>query len=358
MNFHEMSFEWRLENQAQVAAQLKEEAASRRTGVRTMYCRNLFRAFGYGSRSAESAIRIERVLRDHGMQVEPSIQRGPDGFALSTTDWVRIFQSPVESYPNQDALSADFPRGVVAAGSGPYAEEDFDTILNQRGISVYELGTVWGQRGWEGGRLDVLILGRRGWEEDRLDVHIEARRGTELRVYSQEMFLAYLATGTDPYANSELLEEFGDGHPALEYLSEWGFDWPQTTIVPSRGLPGTDDGDPGSWPKVGLLRHLGYGVGAKGVSRSERRQILRNVFTKSVPNVLSLDHMAEWGKPNTRTRLQKLANSIASFAKIQKRKECPSDEAIKNWEDDLAWLKETFYHAKFTFSWPSTYVYW
>lgn len=347
VDFNEMSFDWRQENQDKVAAQIGREVQERRTGVRMFYCRNLFKAFGYGNRSADSAIRIEQVLAEHGMQVEPSIQRGPDGFELSTTDWVRVSLRPANASTEAKRLSTTFPDGVVTAGSGPYPEEDFDRILREQGIAVHGLGSS--------GKA-ILILGRHDWSKDDLDSHIESRRGTELRVYSQEMFLAYLATRKDPYDNPDLLEGFGEAHPALEFLSEWGFDWPHTTIVPGLGLPGADDGDPADWPQVGLLKHLGYSVGANGISRWERQRILRAVFTDSVPNVQSMAYMAEWGTPNSSTRLQKLANSIASFARYAQRRASPPEEAIRDWEEDLGWLEETFYRGKFRFRWPSTYV--
>ena len=347
MDFNDMSFEWRLENQPQVAVQVKEEVVSRRTGVRMFYCRNLFKAFGYSNRSAETAIRIEQVLGDHGMQVEPSIQCGPDGFGISTTDWVRISLSHTVNSSGYKAFSLTFPDGVVTAGSGPYTEDDFDEILDRKGIIVDGLGVS---------EKEVLILGRHDWDEDELDEHIEAHRGSKLRVYSQEMFLAYLVTDKDPYDDCELLKGFGDGHPVFDYLSEWGFDWPHTRIVPGRSIMGTVNSDPASWPSVGLLKYLGYSVGANGVSRSKRQIILRDAFIHSVPNVQSLDYMAGWGLPSSNTRLLKLANSIASFAKNAKRRTSPHEEAIQDWESDLAWLKETFYHGRYRFSWPSTDV--
>lgn len=255
-----------------------------------------------------------------------------------------VKQRPLRMPSLQDT-AAIFSNGIVTAGSGPYEESDFDTILRKLGINVFELGS----QGFK-----VLVLGRGDWDEDTVNKHIESRREEELCLYSQEMFLAHLATGQDPHDDSELLEAFGEGHPAFEYLSDWGFDWPRTTIVPGIGLPSTGGGDPTSWPQVGLLKHLGYTVGSNGVSRWERQRILRAVFTESVPNVQSQAYMNEWGTPKSSTRLQKLAKSIASFARNAQRKESPPEEAIREWEQDLAWLQETFYRGRFKFYWPST----
>lgn len=258
-----------------------------------------------------------------------------------------VRQDPIKT-SEASRWSKRFPNGVVTAGSGPYEENHFDSFLEAHGISFHPLGTPG---------IEVMVLGRDDWEEKDVDAHVDSRRGVELRLYSQEMFLAYLATEQDPhddYEDSDILEAFGEGHPGFEFLESWGFDWPQTTIVPGRGLPGTDNGDPANWPQVGLLKHLGYTVGGNGVSRWERQKILRAVFMESVPNVQSQAYMNEWGMPKSSMRLQKLANSIAAFARNAQRRESPPQEAIQDWEEDLSWLQETFYRGRFRFYWPST----
>jgi hypothetical protein len=217
--------------------------------------------------------------------------------------------------------------------------------LKEKGISVYALGP---------GSLDVLVLGRWGWDEEALDGHIEARAGTHLRVYSQEMFLAFMAIGRDPYEDAALLKAFGEDHPALDYLSTGGFDWANTTIVPSKS--GGDHGDPETWPKESPLKLLGYTVGVNGQIQWERQKTLRAAFTGSLPRANSADYMAKWGRPQSGERLEQIAIEIAAFVRSRKRQRNPPIVAIEHWEEDLAWLKETFYRGKFRFSWPSTHV--
>jgi hypothetical protein len=56
-------------------------------------------------------------------------------------------------------------------------------------------------------------------------------------------------------------------------------------------------------------------------------------------------------------RLQKIAQSIATFCKHARRHNSASYNAsIADWEDDLAWLKKSFYDGKFDrkFPWPRT----
>ena len=119
-----------------------------------------------------------------------------------------------------------FTNHMVTMGTGPFDEDDFDHFLREKGVEVYPAGTD----------LNVLVIGRTDWDEEELDKQIEVRRGKELRVYSQEMLLTCLCLFVDPYEYlQDFLNIFGEGHPALEYLKEWGFDWPTTTIVPSSG---------------------------------------------------------------------------------------------------------------------------
>jgi len=239
-----------------------------------------------------------------------------------------------------------FPQGVVTTGSGPFKEDDLDDFLRQKGIKAKALGTD----------LNILVLGCEGWDEEELDEHIDLRRGKELFVCSQEMLLSYLISDRDPYNSQEVLAAFGEGHPALEYIKEWWFPWPETWIVPGPGDGGP--GDPDTWPKVGLLKYLGYRVGVTGTIQSKRQEILGEVFTSPLPNVHSIECMEEWGSPGSSRRLEKMANSIASFARNAKRSSLPRETAICDWEEDLAWLKEEFYRGRFTFQWPTTFVNW
>jgi hypothetical protein len=56
--------------------------------------------------------------------------------------------------------------------------------------------------------LNILVIGREDWDKEHLNGVIEARRGKELRVYSQEMFPAYIAGGNDPLKSPRVAEIF------------------------------------------------------------------------------------------------------------------------------------------------------
>jgi hypothetical protein len=240
---------------------------------------------------------------------------------------------------------------VLTEGAIPFSREDIGEFLKNRGFSVFNLNAR--SRPSSG----TLVIGQRDWNENLLEDLITERTGQTLKIYSQEMFLAYILTGEDPFDSSrKLLDKFAWDHPALEYLSERGFDWP--SAFATRG-EGDIEFDETPWPKVGLLKHMGYKVGKYGLKKEKQRQeILRKVYISSnLPLVKSRSYMAEWGKARSCQRLQKMANSLATFCRNAKRRSKPPKLAINHWETDLRWMYRNFYRRDHcNFSWPSTIV--
>ena len=102
----------------------------------------------------------------------------------------------------------------------------------------------------------------------------------------------------------------------------------------------------------GLLKYMGYSVGQNGAYRSQRREVLNYIYNGQLPRVQSQEYMDQWAESKTSSRLQKLANTIATLARNAKRRH--NDDmslAISEWEEDLTYLKETYYDAG-TFRWP------
>nr|ADI21942.1 hypothetical protein [uncultured nuHF2 cluster bacterium HF0130_29D04] len=66
------------------------------------------------------------------------------------------------------------------------------------------------------------------------------------------------------------------------------------------------------------------------------------------------EYVAEWGDPGSALRLRKMAYSLSSFARQQKRKQNASQQAIVKWETDLKYLRVNYYQsfAK-DFNWPT-----
>ena len=241
-------------------------------------------------------------------------------------------------------LPRDFPRRVATLGSGPFTEEDFDSFLQELGVKVLHPNAD----------LELVVVGREGWSDEDLEEIVQNRAGAILKVFSQEMLLVYVFSGLDPFNESEaMLRRLGADHPALEFLSGLGFDWPTTEAFGGGGGVSDDD-----WPEIGLLSHMGYRAGkTAGVPQSVRRGILRQVFKgESLPLVNNAKYMREWGGPKSRTRLLKLANTLSSFCQNEKRRPRPPWVAIEEREADLAWAKTEFYKGRFDFTWPSTNV--
>lgn len=163
---------------------------------------------------------------------------------------------------------------VVSLGSGPFEESEFDGFLLGNGIEPFDPSED----------VETVVVGVDDWDQMKLLQMLIFRKGKTLKVYSQEMLLSYLLTGTDPFLSGQaVLAEFAEGHPALQFLSTMGFEWPSTFIK-----PGVDRGDlMTDWPKKGLLGWLNYRVGRKGLPTNRRRSILSRAFEGSAHRITS-----------------------------------------------------------------------
>jgi len=131
------------------------------------------------------------------------------------------------------------------------------------------------------------------------------------------------------------------GHP---------FRWPSTDAQ-----PGTQALADGVFEiDVGLLSTLGYRVGIEGLGEGRRRDLLDDVYSQPLAILRGHPQEAQWGEPSSARRLHKLANVIASFARINKRRQRPPVIAISEWEADLRYLKKRFYDGRYDFVWPHT----
>jgi hypothetical protein len=230
----------------------------------------------------------------------------------------------------------------ATTGSGPWDEDAFDDLLRRCGIEP---------QAPESG-IEVLVVGSSDWRPDLIREIVWARSGQDLRVYSQELYLAYLCVQSDPLREqaSRLLSLAGS-HPALSFLSGLGFDWPNTTVV-SRLAGGFDP----AFIERGFLGYLGYKVGSRGKPVVERQGILEQALRRHIPpEHFPPFYCREWGDPDTCHRLRKIAECIASFCRLAKLRRRPPKQAIQDWENDLEWLHRNLY-GRCTFQWPSTRV--
>ena len=246
----------------------------------------------------------------------------------------------VQAFSREVSLQFNPPSEVVSLGAGPFPEADFDLYLNSLSITPFAEGCPW------------IIVGRDDWSEERLNDLIDNADLAEVRVFSQELFMAGILTTHDPFSLPlEILMKFAEGHPALEYLIQAGFEWPEVVVE-------EDFGEPiylrGSYERVeeSPLYRMGYQVGAtKGLTKSRRRAVLRSAYQGEIEDVEDADYMEEWGRPHRSRRLWRIAHHIAWL--LRSRKSNPSMRyAVKDWKDDLDWLKEEFYTNRMLFKWP------
>jgi hypothetical protein len=230
--------------------------------------------------------------------------------------------------------------GVVVIGSDPVPTRAIERQLMGAGLRVSK--TISRDCG-------LMVVGREDWMFDDLEDQIRVRAGHELKIYSQEMMVAALATRDDPFetADRSTLMEFVDCHPALTYLIEAGFDWPTITADPLHRL------DKFEFAEESPLKKMGYVVGrTHGLPQSERRSILERAFNGKLPPTVSPDYMATWGLPSTWLRLRRMARLIAWLGTTHQT--MPGHEtAVDHWEADLDWLRGAFYADCMRFRWPS-----
>lgn len=240
--------------------------------------------------------------------------------------------------------TVSLPASVCLMGSGPFDTEELAAFLETQDIEVVDDAV---------GR---LILGRQDWDVEELDDLIDLHQGDKLRIYSQEMFLTMMLSRHDPFAAGDsVLAAFRAGHPGLEFVSEGWVGWVTTDVPFDRAQASSSrSGIAKDWQDRSPLTVLGYRVGKDGLGYSERRRILQSAFRGPLPQVGSLSYMAKWGEPDTPERLKEIADRLALNCRINKKRANPSLQAISEWEDDLDWLKDSFYRGHMAFHWPGT----
>ena len=232
------------------------------------------------------------------------------------------------------------PRNFVTLGSGPFAEGDFDAYLVEHGIEVHPSG------------YPCIIVGRDGWSEERLNELLDEADPEEVRVFSQELFMAGYLTTHDPFSLPvEILLKFATGHPALEYLIDQGFEWPQIVLEQDYGEPVYVRSSLERVEESPLYR-MGYQVGnTRGLRLTRRRRLLEDAYFGEIPEVEDDDYMEEWGLPGHSKRLWRIAHHIACLIRTRRRQPA-MHQAIQHWQEDLDWMEEQFYTSRMRFKWP------
>ena len=235
---------------------------------------------------------------------------------------------------------------VAMMGQGPFSRGKIWSYLSGLDVTVGDTDDI--------SHCDVLVVGRENIDEDALHAFLVEQAGRPLRICSQEMLLAWMLTGVDPNQRPQTAASFLAGHPVLQsVLQLFDDEWPGTDVIPSTGTGSFDIDAKGKGP----LSHLGYKVGKSSpLSKEGRRRKLRKALqcdASALQGLGSEEERREWGAAESRERLLKMAHSIAAFCRNSRRKDQDFSVAIAHWEEDLAWLKETYYQPRASsFPWP------
>ena len=92
------------------------------------------------------------------------------------------------------------------------------------------------------------------------------------------------------------------------------------------------------------LRHLGYIVGKKGLTRFKRQQFLKGYLGVSLPtHIFPTDYLDEWGEPNSTKRLNRMINHLEANAnRCENNDYNRYHKAICDWREDASFLKQIF----------------
>ena len=253
---------------------------------------------------------------------------------------------------DKDASSINMNKMEIGIqGDGPWGVMEFQEFLTQKDFRVVNI-TDPGVR--------CIVLGSYNVDEEELSQQITTsiEEGFDLRIYSQELLVAWLITGADPleqWLEKDLLEAIKE-HETMQYVVDsTEFPWPQLVDHASTNESfdvKTFEWD-GSLSEESPLRKMGYSVqaGPDALSIRERRDILRKAYiSRELNGFLHSSHDLErWGQPNTAQRLYAISRLITWLANFQGS---TKPAAREKWVSDLRWLRESFYDSKMKF-WPA-----
>jgi hypothetical protein len=249
-----------------------------------------------------------------------------------------------------DAASVEIDEGNVGIhGEGPWHSEILISTLNEKDFHLWEIPDA---------DLEYVVVGRKNWSKNALLEQITEREGFPLKIYSQEMFIAMLITGKDPFDSNddELLEAFCEDHPALSFLRSLKDSWPNVTSFDDDDVIEIDVDDFGV--SESPLHLLGYRVGVTSdLSKSDRRKILVECLESKnldFSDDSSHDYIRSWGRSASAKRLYRMAFHIKSLIDGRNGRDPRKPQARSDWIEDLNWLNSQYYSTyRSKFSWPN-----
>ena len=243
---------------------------------------------------------------------------------------------------------------LAAVGRGPYLRKDFNEAVHR-----YAGGRVFTLKALETGSAVVVgdLLSPAEWVA--FWNLVKQRPGEPLRVYSQEMYIAYLLTGTDLFEEDpDLLSAFAEGHRALTTINESWTDW-RTGICPD---PSADATGQMAGRKAGFLSLNGYTTRPSAV---ERQRVLRACYEGGQRTLKwpapPPDDRADAGSGRSGDRLQYIHDLLLAFIELRTRMANKQGKAtpkcVSVWKADHEWMRAEFYMKdKHNFDWKRALI--
>lgn len=145
---------------------------------------------------------------------------------------------------------------------------------------------------------------------------------------------------------AELKLSPGSDAVSRKIVDQWKWVWPTVSVgfTVNSGIDFNDS------PHHGVLSCMGYRVGSTGVGNVVvRRMLLDIVFLMDISGLsFTPKYISAWGSPDSSSRLQKMAESMAAFCRNAKRQPNQNSyrTAIGHWVADLDYLKSEYYEPR------------
>lgn len=245
-----------------------------------------------------------------------------------------------EEFSAEDIDLAD--AAIALHGSGPWDNDEFFNFILEKGFTPCTTN--------EDHR--VLVLGKGEIDEDLLAEELTwaIEQDVPLQVYSQELFVYYMISRSNPLLDLEedKLFEVVDAHAGIQFVINYeGFDWPVNEPTTSDGVIEFDSND---LRDQSVLHKLGYNATEGRLTTEQRRRFLSRAFTEHVDHLCSDSHERRiWGSPESQQRLYAMARLLSKLISFRSGS---VPNAAERWRSDLAWLRDHYYRGNMQFDWP------
>lgn len=288
---------------------------------------------------SENVEAFNSQVLDHVMEVERKLEQasypGLHHACLLGTLCGPVSASEVEWVPND----------LLLLGSGPWAKETLAAFLRDREFGISSAFDV-----------DVtIVLGAHGWSTADLDRIKEY--ATDLRIYTQELFVLGLVQGADPFTlvDDPQIEAIAYAHPFIQSLLQQGMEWPIAPGWGTQPLANSEEVfdyssyESYEWRSRSVLSDLGYSARENGAGEAARREALARALTEDLSEVAAAGDLERWGAPKTVKRLAALVAFMLWLNRFQSADK-PAARAIRL--KDLRWLQARYDPTRNNFAWP------